>query len=229
MFLRPSPPQKPLAFTLIELLVVITIIAILAGIALPVYQNALAKSRQAQCGSNLKQIGIGLSAYAADNSGSYPAASTTIDGVSTQWTKSLGPYLPKRSDNVESEIFVCPTHNYQGLSKLPSRTYGCTGAMLGNNGATATISRESDTIYASNFVPLVVEGQQPSSGTTACTSNYKWSDAQSDLQVDKASKATKLAFRHRDRMNMLYADMSLRNVSFADAKKITQARWNGVQ
>lgn len=59
--------MKKAAFTLIELLVVITVIAILAGIALPVYGVVLEKGRATTDGSNLKQLGLGIAAYLNDN------------------------------------------------------------------------------------------------------------------------------------------------------------------
>lgn len=60
------------AFTLIELLVVISIIAILAGIALPVFSSVKVKGDQTKALSNAKQIGLALRLYAGDNNGSYP-------------------------------------------------------------------------------------------------------------------------------------------------------------
>ncbi len=59
--------MKKSAFTLIELLVVITIIAILAGIALPVFGKVTEKAHAAQCMNNLRQIGIGTAAYLTDH------------------------------------------------------------------------------------------------------------------------------------------------------------------
>ncbi|MEM9347248.1 MAG: DUF1559 domain-containing protein [Planctomycetota bacterium] len=63
------------AFTLIELLVVISIIALLIAILLPALGKAQESARATQCRSNLRQMGIGLNAFAVDNNGVLPGVS----------------------------------------------------------------------------------------------------------------------------------------------------------
>ncbi len=64
------------AFTLIELLVVITIIAILAGIALPVFNSVTEKGAQTKALSNAKQIGLACKLFSGDNDGNFPQTGT---------------------------------------------------------------------------------------------------------------------------------------------------------
>jgi prepilin-type N-terminal cleavage/methylation domain-containing protein len=59
-------------FTLVELLIVIGILALLAGILFSVFGGAKEKARQAQCLSNLKQIGMAALLYKQDFDGEFP-------------------------------------------------------------------------------------------------------------------------------------------------------------
>jgi len=70
---------KVSAFTLIELLIVITIIAVLASIALPAFTGVKERGDQTKDLSNAKQIALALRQFAIDNNGSYPAKVPAAD------------------------------------------------------------------------------------------------------------------------------------------------------
>lgn len=71
------------AFTLIELLVVITIIAILASIALPAFTSVQQKGKQTKALSNGKQIALALRLFASDHDGTYPSYVVDANGNPT--------------------------------------------------------------------------------------------------------------------------------------------------
>jgi prepilin-type N-terminal cleavage/methylation domain-containing protein len=66
--------SKTSAFTLIELLVVISIIAILASIAIPVFSSASLTAQQNKAQQQCKGIFYGLKMFATDHNGIYPSS-----------------------------------------------------------------------------------------------------------------------------------------------------------
>lgn len=92
------PDRCPRAFTLVELLVVLTIVALIAALAVPAINKALNRGKQAASLSNIRQIGMSMLAYAADNDMNLPARSTGTEPLTGQpvdkWPKALYAYLP---------------------------------------------------------------------------------------------------------------------------------------
>src|SRR5690242_2325540 len=86
-------------FTLIELLVVIAIIGILAALLLPVLGRAKENGRRTACASNLKQLGLALALYTADNQDVLPLPQQP----SARWPEQL------RHSYRNSKLLICPT------------------------------------------------------------------------------------------------------------------------
>lgn len=121
-----TPRSK--AFTLVEMLVVVAIIAILAAIAFPAYSSFLRRATTAKCISNLKQLGVAINMYAADNNGRLPGPGAS----------GIGPRLtPSTSGSVNMLNRIYP---YLGMPTPPSAGAYCeiarcpavTGSLLGN-------------------------------------------------------------------------------------------------
>jgi len=79
----------PVAFTLVELMVVVAVISILLMLLIPNIRTMREKAWSSQCQNNLRQYGIAMNQYMADNSGYfiYPGAGGASAGAGYGETK----------------------------------------------------------------------------------------------------------------------------------------------
>jgi prepilin-type N-terminal cleavage/methylation domain-containing protein/prepilin-type processing-associated H-X9-DG protein len=116
-------------FTLIELLVVIAIIAILAGLALPVFSQAREAARKTSCLSNQKQIAMGIMLYADDNDEAIVPwvtrkAFPTQQRKDRLWVGHLQPYVKNGGTFPAGGIFKCPSFSVDRL-RAAANAPGC--------------------------------------------------------------------------------------------------------
>jgi prepilin-type N-terminal cleavage/methylation domain-containing protein len=95
-------------FTLIELLVVITIIAILASLAVPTFSKIQEKGNITKGISNCRQVITTLRLYSSDNNGNYPDQDPSKPGNANDAFRLM--FVGGEADN--EMIFGCPASQY---------------------------------------------------------------------------------------------------------------------
>ena len=119
------------ALTILELLVVIAIIALLSTLIVPIYNRVTETGRATACLSNLRQIGVGLSAYLTDNNNMMPVLKTAREKLSDQVPvidNTLDKYVAAKS------VFACPADRKFAAASGTSYLWNVTlnGQTLGN-------------------------------------------------------------------------------------------------
>jgi len=114
---NPKHKIQNLGFTLIELLVVISIIGILASLALSSYSGAQKQTRDTQRKSDLAQYRNALENYAAANNGIYPQQ--TDRNPISNICSTTNPY-PQNPKNLYSAFIAsCPNDPLCPLGSCP--------------------------------------------------------------------------------------------------------------
>lgn len=149
-----APDTARRAFTIIDLMVSIVIIAILIGLLLPSISKINETTRRVICRSNMRQVSIGVSMYAQDNSQFLPRTQYVSTGgkggraaltITMRLDESGGTKAPRAIDYDglgllfareyinAPKVFYCPSHaGTNAFSKFAPQWAGKPGAINGN-------------------------------------------------------------------------------------------------
>ncbi len=194
-------------FTLIELLVVITIIAILAGISLPVFTRVQERARALECASNLRQLGIAMVAYINDNADYAPKPTSWVAGTTGGGGGSAETGLYKTYVEVP-EVFMSP------FDKRPAGLDASSNfnVSYGMNTNMATDNFTGDWKNTSTLVLLapVATGTSSENLTFASKSN-------APVVLTKPLPNPKLGTHNKgSRINVLFADSHVEAIAWSD-------------
>lgn len=142
-------------FTLIELLVVITIIAIIASLAVPTYNLITVKANQMKGSSNCRQIIGLLMTYAADNNGLYPdSVPSPITGSVPLTANDAFRALIQEGLTQDESIFGCPGSIFNPNKNIGVPPTFDQALMAGENHWAMTQGQSNTT---SSIMPIVFE------------------------------------------------------------------------
>ena len=207
-----------IAFTLVELLVVISIIGLLAGLAVPAINGGLKSAKAGACLSNLHQIGVATMAYAADNSFKLPNAGS---GTSDMWATQLATFISTGTKSKKS-IFVCPGSEktvQEATGSDVAVTYGVHNGLMPKGGTASNISsvvRSTEVILAGDvcqnpgnkgWSPFCIE--QPSIISSQSGGRGGSTDLNSPISFGTDSDNGNnpwLRYRHSGKVNVVMCD-----------------------
>lgn len=128
--------------TLIELMITVAIVAILASIAMPAYNQYVAQSRRSEAKSALLELGQFMERYYTTNN----AYNKTSGGVSTSLASSDLPYasVPKDGGTAYYSVAVSSTSSTYTITISP------TGVMTGDSCGNYTLNQTGSHSPASN-------------------------------------------------------------------------------
>jgi len=207
-----------IAFTLVELLVVISIIGLLAGLAVPAINGGLKSAKAGACLSNLHQIGVATMAFAADNSFKLPNAGS---GTSDMWATQLATFISTGTKSKKS-IFVCPGSEktvQEATGTDVAVTYGVHNGLMPKGGTASNISsvvRSTEVILAGDvcqnpgnkgWSPFCIE--QPSIISSQSGGRGGSTDLNSPISFGTDSDNGNnpwLRYRHSGKVNVVMCD-----------------------
>lgn len=118
-------------FSLVELLVVVAVIGALVGLCMPAIQRTRETARRAQCGNNLRQMGVALSGYETARR-AFPPGNDALTGRHHAWSSFILPFLEQHAaaGRIDYRLAWNAAGENNRMSDLVIPTYVCPGGIL---------------------------------------------------------------------------------------------------
>lgn len=225
------------AFTLVELLVVVSIVGLLAGLAIPAVQGGLAAARKAESVNSLKQIGSLAISYAAENNGWLPTEGgeglqtfSAIRTNTTAWYNVLPPMagLPAASNYSANPAsfyrkgspFFVPAAKYPRSGAVHTRAYFAFGinSQLEQSSADASILN-LNRIQRPTRTALFAEARLPDERALPPANG-----SMADLGQPKV-RENRFVGRHRGQGVIVFCDGHAESIQASEATNLRVVIW----
>lgn len=194
----------------------------LAMLLVPAVNNTRSAALSSACQSNLRQMGIAITQYAADNDGSYPPSADDASGGYYPWYLILlGKGRVKGVNYLGSgKVLNCPSGNYGLVSasapELGTISYSMTDLILWQPASTRTDQLPKFfflNLTAKSVWPLLMDGEAARLFSL-------------DNPIETADIKSRWKTRHSDWANVLMVDGHIERVQYGD-KRWVQSALNG--
>lgn len=213
-------------FTLVELLVVVVIIAVLSGAGMVVYRSAMVSAKRAKCAQNMRQLGIGLIAYAQENQGRLPASQHhMVFGSQESWVFRMQDYFGGEID----EIRICPadprgperaanfSSSYVLNDFLDSGAVDAFGNALPGRGTLNNIAQPSRTMLL--FIISDRKGVGVGNDHIHGQGWRNWAGVLRDIQPDRFLRGQQASDHSKGDANYLYVDGRVEAINAAEIQR----------
>jgi len=234
---------------LIELLVVIGIIGILAALLLMAISQARGRALRIQCANNVRQLGVALQGFLADNH-AYPLC-VNPHSDTVVWEQALQKYELAPTDTnrfgkwIEQGVWKCPNaskpanwpehmgyvsygYNWYGMSaRTDTNSLGLGGHYVWSDSRLPAPPVKESEVVSPSEMTAIGDGFHGSAGVVE---DGGWTLWRSSGAQDKVNSTQRSYARHQGRANVVFCDGHVESPTlkflFEDTSDAALVRWN---
>lgn len=244
------------AFSLIELLIAVTVMSVLATLAMSTLAVVRDIARGMRCSVKFHELGLVLNAFAESNSGRFPGSASNESGYSVSWLDILSREMLRQHDEKGMQrlgvisVNGVSSLNCDAFKESPGawrRSYGMNPNVTGSGSLGRTLTPvdkagpgyrytayrlgTARARFANPSAKVVMnETEQPrdSCGASAPYGRFAYTPVfSSGSPLSRhAANGGWFAFRHRGAANFLFVDLHVERIPFIDGEINQPAHWS---